>query len=326
MKIKLLHTFKDVVSVNNLLEAWLEFLNGKKQKKDVQEFQFYLMDNILSLHRDIINLNYRHGGYQKFKIDDPKPRVIHKATVRDRLLHRAVYRILYPFFERTFISDSFSCQMDKGTHKAIKRFRLFVNKVSENNTKTCWVLKCDIKKFFASIDQVVLMKALQEYVFDKDIIILLSKIIGSFYSTKIGKGLPLGNLTSQLFSNIYMNKFDQFVKHQLKARHYVRYADDFVILSQDKKCLEGMVSKISVFLLDNLKLQLHPNKVFITTIASGVDFLGWVNFPDHRVLRNKTKKRMLKRIKNNPSVETLNSYLGLIKHGAGHKLENRITL
>lgn len=316
------YKFEDVVSVDNLLEAWVEFLKGKKQRKDAQEFQFNLMDNILSLNYDLSNRKYKHGGYQCFKISDPKPRIIHKASVRDRLLHRAVYRVLYPFFERIFTSDSFSCRIDKGTYKAIKRFRSFVSKVSKNNTKTCWVLKCDIKKFFASIDQEVLIKILQEYMSDADVINLLSEIISSFHSTEIGKGLPLGNLTSQLFANIYMNEFDQYVKHELKVKYYVRYADDFVILFQDKKWLEDMVPKIRDFLSDNLKLQLHPDKVFIKTIASGVDFLGWVNFPDHMVLRNNTKRRMLRNImQKGGKFETVQSYLGLIKHGNAAKIK-----
>ncbi len=173
MKIQLTHSFEDIISIENLLEAWKEFVNGKRNKKDVQEFSLRLMDNIFSLHCDLANHTYNHGGYQAFKINDPKLRDIHKATVRDRLLHHAIYRILYPFFDRTFISDSYSCRLEKGTHKAIKRFREFAYKVSKNNTKTCWVLKCDIKKFFANIDHEILMKILQEYIPDKNIIWLL---------------------------------------------------------------------------------------------------------------------------------------------------------
>ncbi len=127
--------------------AWGEFLNSKKKKKDVQEFSLRLMDNIFSLHFDLANLAYKHSNYQAFKINDPKPRIIHKASVRDRLLHHAIYRVLYPFFDKTFISDSFSCRENKGTHKAITRFRVFSQKVSQNNTKTCWTLKGDIRKF-----------------------------------------------------------------------------------------------------------------------------------------------------------------------------------
>lgn len=286
-------------------------MKGKRNKKDVQEFQFNLMDNILSLHNDLKNNTYKHGGYECFKINDPKPRIIHKASVRDRLLHRAIYRILYPFFDRTFISDSFSCRNNKGTHKAINRFREFAYIVSKNNTKTCWVLKCDIKKFFASINQNILIDILREHILDKNIINLLKEITFSFKPN----GLPLGNLTSQLFSNIYLNEFDHFVKHKLKVKHYIRYADDFVILSDSKKYLENMVLVTKLYLQNKLKLILHPDKVFIKTLYSGMDFLGWVNYYDHRVLRNKTKNKMFDRIKKNSSIETLNSYLGLLKHG-----------
>ncbi len=138
------------------------------------------------------------------------------------------------------------------------------------------------------------------------------------------RGLPLGNLTSQLFVNVYMNEFDQFVKHKIKARYYIRYADDFVFVSDDKKWLEAILPKISEFLWDKLRLQLHPKKVSIRTLGSGVDFLGWVNFPDHRVLRTVTRKRMMRGIeRSNGKTETVQSYLGLISHGNSYKIRKK---
>jgi retron-type reverse transcriptase len=324
MKIKLIHKFEDIISIDNLLDAWKEFIKGKRNKKDVQKFQFNLMDNILSLHYDLISHNYKHGGYKCFKINDPKTRIIHKAIVRDRLLHHAVYRILYPFFDKLFISDSFSCRNYKGTHKAINRFSEFSYIVSKNNTKTCWVLKCDIKKFFASINQNILVNILERYVSDKNIINLLKKIIFSFYSTEQGVGLPLGNLTSQLFANVYMNEFDQFIKHKLKVRYYIRYVDDFVILSENRGYLGDIISIMQSFLQNELKLKIHPDKIFIKTSFSGIDFLGWVNFTDHRVLRGKTKNRMLKKIEDDYNLKTLASYFGLIGHGNMYKIKDNI--
>ncbi len=315
--------------------AWREFLYGKRGKPDVQEFQMRLMDNIFALRDELVNKTYKHGGYKHFRISDPKPRDIHKAGVRDRLLHHAVYRILYPLFDKTFITDSYSCRLGKGTHRALNKFRAFAYKVSQNNTKTCWVLKCDIRKFFASIDHEVLARILEKYIKDEDTIWLLQKVIESFSSTRPGVGLPLGNLTSQLLVNIYMNEFDQFMKHgstnfdseldsrslpQARAKYYIRYADDFVILSDSRKWLEHLIPIIQKFLFEKLKLNLHPNKISIKTLASGVDYLGWVHFPDHRVLRTSTKRRMLKRIKTLPSPETMNSYLGLLKHGNTRKI------
>ena len=150
------HTYDDIISVENLLAAWREFLQRKRRRKDVEEFSVHLMDNILSLHRELVGRNYRHGGYVAFKINDPKPRDIHKASVRDRLLHHAIYRVLYPYFDRKFIHDSYSCRDRKGTHRAIDQFRKYGRRTSKNNTRPCFVLKCDIRKFFASIDHEVL--------------------------------------------------------------------------------------------------------------------------------------------------------------------------
>jgi len=206
----------------------------------------------------------------------------------------------------------------------MNRFRDFTRKVSRNDTKTIWVLKCDIKKFFASIDQHILLEILRTHIPDKDIIYLIEKIVGSFYITIKGKGLPLGNLTSQLLVNIYMNELDQFVKHELKAKYYIRYADDFIVLSRNKRWLENVLWGIKNFLFVKLQLKLHPDKVSIKTLASGVDFLGWIHFPDHRVLRATTKRRMIKAIVNNPKRETVASYAGMLKHGNAYKLSRYV--
>ncbi len=206
----------------------------------------------------------------------------------------------------------------------MNRFRTFAYRVSKNNTRTAWVLKCDIRKFFASIDQEILMEIIHVYLPDERICALIKGIVHSFNSGTAGKGLPLGNLTSQLLVNIYMNEFDQFMKHTLNARCYIRYADDFVVLSHDKSHLFKTLPYMVVFLHDKLKLELHPDKVFISTLASGVDFLGWVHFPDHRVLRTSTKRRMLKAIDGNSSEETASSYRGLLSHGNAHKLSRLI--
>ncbi|MFH1182881.1 MAG: reverse transcriptase/maturase family protein [Candidatus Moraniibacteriota bacterium] len=322
--------------MENLLEAWGEFLKGKRNKKDVQNFSLRLMDNVLLLHNELANQIYQHGGYTAFKINDPKPRDIHKAGVRDRLLHHAVYRILYPFFERTFVADSYSCRLEKGTHKAINRFRNLAHKVNRNNTRTCWALKCDVKKFFASINHGTLIKTLQEYIPDEKIIWLLENVIESFSSGKTGAGIPLGNLTSQLFANIYLNKLDQFVKHRLKARYYIRYADDFVVLSENRKWLERQIEPIRKFLREELKLELHPDKAFIRKFHQGIDFLGYVILTHYRVLRTKTKKRVLKKIKkrklelDNGKIseasfnQHLQSYLGILEYCEGYKIKKKI--
>jgi retron-type reverse transcriptase len=325
MKIQLAHKFEEIISLDNLLLAWQEFIKGKKTKPDVQAFSLNLFDNILALQYSLGNKNYRHGGYKSFYINDPKRRHIHKASVCDRLLHHAVYRLLYPFFERTFITDSYSCRLNKGTHKALNRFREFAFAESKNYTRTCWALKIDIRKFFASIDHEIFLRILSEYVKDNEVIWLLEQIIRSYSSMPVkGVGLPLGNLTSQLFANIYLNPFDQWVNHNLKVKHYLRYADDMVFLSTDKECSYKILSKIDLFLQSNLRLNLHPNKIIIKTVASGVDFLGWLHFSDHRILRKSTKRRMCSRIKKDPNQQMWQSYLGLLCHGNTYKIQKKL--
>lgn len=279
----------------------------------------------MELHHNLAGKTYRHGSYHAFKVNDPKPRDIHKASVRDRLLHHAIYRVLYPLFDRKFFHDSYSCRKNKGTHRAMNRFRDFARVVSENHTRTVWVLKCDIRKFFASIDHEILFRILKKHIADEDLQWLLGQVVGSFQSDQgSGKGLPLGNLTSQLLVNVYMNEFDQFVKRALKARHYIRYTDDFVILHEDPTYLYQALQKIEVFLRDRLALELHPKKVSISTFASGVDYLGWVHFPYHRVLRTTTKRRLLRRLSKNLEDSAVQSYLGLIRHGDTFKLQGEI--
>ncbi|MFH1246542.1 MAG: reverse transcriptase/maturase family protein [Candidatus Liptonbacteria bacterium] len=319
------HAYDDIISVENLLSAWREFLRGKRRRKDVAVFSLNLTGNILALHRELADKTYRHGPYHAFKINDPKPRDIHKAEVRDRLVHHAIYRILYPYFDRTFVFDSYSCRLDKGTYRAMNRFRQYAGIVSRNHTRTVWVLKGDIRKFFASIDHEVLKNILNRRIEDSDTLWLLGEIIDSFSAKgRSGVGLPLGNLTSQLLANIYMNELDQFMKRKLKIRYCIRYADDFIIVHEDRRYLESILPAISTFLNVRLKLSLHPNKVFVKTFASGVDFLGWVHFPHHRTLRSATKRRVFKRLAANPSDETRASYRGLLGHGNAHKLAKKL--
>ncbi len=301
--------YPEVATVENLFIAWEEFLRGKKNRSDVGFFQARLADNIFTLAKELQEKTYIHSGYVSFNISDPKPRII------------------YGYFDSTFIFDSYSCRMGKGTHRAIDRFRQFAGIVSKNNTKTCFVLKCDIRKFFASIDHAILKRILASHIEDPELRSLFFVVIDSFATAGTpGVGLPLGNLTSQLLVNVYMNEFDQFVKRTLKAKHYIRYADDFVFLSDDKKYLESLIPLISDFLATKLKLSLHEKKLFLKTLASGVDSLGWVHFPDHRTLRTATKRRMMKRLKDPIPPESVSSYRGMLSHGNTYKIQKKAGL
>lgn len=301
-------------------------MKGKRYKKDVAEFSLDLLGNVSSLQDDLKQKTYRHGGYQHFKISDPKPREIHKASVRDRLLHHAVYRILYLYFDKKFIYDSYSCRNNKGTHRAVNRLQFFSRIVSRNYSQNCFVLKCDIRRFFPNIDHTILKNILSAHIIDHDTRRLLNDIIDSFHTeNKLGCGLPLGNLTSQLLANVYMNELDHYVKRNLKVRYYIRYADDFIILSDSVKWLRGLVPEINNFLINKLKLHLHPNKIYIKSFCSGIDFLGWVNFPHHRVLRTSTIRKILRNCHHKGvRVETLQSYLGLMGHGNCYRLRAQL--
>ncbi len=276
-------------------------------------------DNLFQLHQELKDKTYRPDSYLAFYVQDPKLRHIHKASVRDRVLHQAVFRVLYPIFDKGFIYDSYSSRLGKGTHIAVERLGIFLRKLSRNYRKPIFALKCDISKFFDSIDQQTLLNLIKNKIFDPSAVWLIEKIVKSFQKNP-DKGLPLGNVTSQLFANIYLNELDQFAKHKLKIKHYLRYCDDFIILSGKKDNFAEIIDKISRFLAENLNLTLHPNKIIIRRFSQGIDFLGYVSRPYCVVLRTKTKRRMFRKI----NKTNLQSYLGLLKHCRGHKLKIRL--
>ena len=311
--------FSQIISLENLFLSFYEFKKGKSKKGDVQEFERNLENSLFRLHEELREKKYKHGGYKSFYITDPKLRHIHKAEVSDRIIHHAIYRILYPIYDRKFICDSYSCRIDKGTHRAVNRLEYFGRKVSKNHTSGGYVLKCDVRKFFDSIDHNILMETIKDRINDNDLIWLLTTIIKSF-KTNSDKGMPIGNLTSQLFANIYLNELDKYIKYQLKVKYYLRYCDDFLILDKKEETLLFLKSKIDKFLGTNLKLSLHKDKVTINKLTKGVDFLGYVALPNHRILRTKTKRRMFRKVNKN----NLSSYLGLLEHCNGYRLGKRI--
>ena len=326
------HLYEQVISLENLFQAWSEFKKGKRKKIDVGYFERYLEDNIFKLHQSLANKTYQHAAYTGFYIRDPKTRHIHKAFVKDRIVHHAMFKVLNPIFEATFIPDSYSCREGFGTHKGFKRLVSYSRKVSKNYTRDCWALKCDVKRFFDSLDHNILLLILETKINDPEMMWLLKEIVES-YQTSPGKGVPIGNLTSQLFANIYLNELDQFVKHDLKVKYYLRYADDFVLLGRNKEALVTLVDKLGTFLNQELKLNLHPNKVFLRKLSWGIDFVGYVALPNYQVLRTKTKRRILRKVKEkiksyksenmdrSSLSQSIQSYLGILKHANTYRFE-----
>lgn len=318
--------YSNLISIENLFQAWEEFKKGKRNKRDVQILERHLENNIFDLHSRLENKTYKHGTYEDFYVNDPKRRHIHKSNATDRVLHHLLYKQLYQVFDKTFIFDSYSCRKGKGTHKAVKRLEKLAGIVSRNYKRECWALKCDVKKFFDSIDHNVLKGLVRKIVKDQDINRLIDEVIDSFHSEAgVGKGIPLGNLTSQIFANIYLNVLDQFIKHTLKVKYYLRYADDSIILDTDIEKLNSYLVSIRNFLLGNLKLELHPNKIIVRRLKWGVDFCGYIVLPHYILPRTKTKKRILKKIyKEKVTDQAIQSYLGYFSHAKSFKLSQEL--
>lgn len=324
-----------VASLDNLFDAWREFRRGKARRHDVLSFAFTLEDRLFALRDDLLQLTYRHGPYETFTVCDPKLRRIHKASVRDRVLHQALFRLLYPAFDTRFIHDSYSCRVGKGTHRGVRRLTKFARQVSANWHHPAYALKCDISQFFHSVDHVILLDLINRRVHDDGLRWLIGKIVESFWTTP-NTGLPLGNVTSQLFANVYLHELDRFIKHELHQRYYLRYCDDFIILNRDRRYLSSLISSIQMFLATRLRLSLHANKIILRKFSAGIDFLGYVVRPHHTVLRTRTRRRMLKKVKwKRQQLEgelidvisfnqTIQSYLGILKHCYGHKTKQKL--
>ncbi len=326
--------FCDVISLENLLQAWRRFSKGKRTKSDVASFELHLEEHLFSLHERLARGVWTNDPYVCRRIADPKPRTIHIASVRDRVLFQAVYQQLYQIFDKSFIHDSYASREGKGTHAGVKRFEVFARKVSANYTRNAVVLKCDVRKFFDHIDHELLFALLARKVSDEKLLKLIRVLIASFKTTS-GKGLPLGNVTSQLFANIYLNELDQFIKHSLKVRYYIRYCDDFILLHKDQYLLEELLERIRDFLRARLSLELHPNKVTIRKLRQGTDFLGYVSLPHFCVLRTRTKRRMLKRLTAiarslrtkedfEKALPVIFSYLGMLSHCKWETLREKV--
>jgi len=331
--VKIFHTlYSKTISLENLLQAWEEFKHDKRKKLDVGEFEIHLEDNLFKLHHALYSKKYSHGKYSGFFITDPKLRHIHKAILRNRIVQQALFTTLSPIFEPTFIADSYSCRKGYGTHRGFQKLIIYSRKVSKNYTKNFWVLKSDIKKFFGTVDHTLLLQIIGKRIKDHDLFLLIREIIES-YNTFPHKGIPIGNLTSQLFSNIYLNELDQFIKHKLQVKYYIRYADDFVILHQNRIILTEYLSAIREFLKRELQLELHPRKTHLRKFSWGVDFLGYIALPYYHIVRTKTKKRIFKKIKENIFLykkgkldkksldQSLASYFGILKHAHTYKLK-----
>lgn len=297
------HLFEQVLSFNNLLRAAREALRGKRFREPGSTFLSDLERNLVELHSELATGNYRPGAYRYFRIQEPKERLIAAAPFRDRVVHHAIVRVIQPLFEPRFIEDSFASRPGKGTHAAMRR-------AAEFSQRYKYALKCDVEKYFPSIDHSLLKSFIARVIGDQRLLELISHILNSHHHSvrkhwpsgshlfeveRIKSGLPIGNLTSQFFANVYLNSLDHFVKHDLRVKGYVRYLDDFVLFGNDKAKLKDQGRQVKAN-LGELRLRMHPDKYRLLPTRCGVDFVGFVVHSDGRIrVRTSTARRFQRR-------------------------------
>lgn len=304
----------EFISIPMLYRAWCDFSRGKRAKADVAVFESSLENELWSLYCDLRNDTYQHSVYTHFRVRDPKERNIHKAAVRDRVVHRLLYNELLPLFHKRWLDCSFSCRPGFGQHRSVRYIRRIIARASKNYTVPCFAVKLDIRKFFENIDHDILLRLSFKYIEEPLLRDLLMKVVRS-YSMTPNRGLPIGNLTSQIFANIFLHELDWFVKQKLKKKFYARYADDFICLVESQAQANDYITAVTMFLHETLQISVHPRKIIIRQIEHGIDWLGVVILPNYSVLRPTTRRRMLRRVSkliriNDTSTDAVRSVAG----------------
>lgn len=287
--------YPQIYDLFNLWQAFVKASKGRRGHPSIAAFEYNLEAELIRLRDELQDETYLPGGYRSFTVHEPKRRKISAAPFRDRVVHHALMNVIGPMLERKFIHDSYANQVGKGTHKALDRCTYFMRRYQ-------YVLPCDVRQFFPSIDHEILKSILSNTIRDEKAMALAEEIIASgegvlteeydmtwfagddLFSASRPRGLPIGNLTSQFWANVYLNELDQFVKQKLKVRAYVRYVDDFVLFSDDKKELQGWRNAVVDFLA-GLRLTIHEGSAHTRPVWKGVTFLGFIVFPEHRRLK-----------------------------------------
>lgn len=302
------HFYHQIHSFANLYDAYLDARRAKRGRVEVMRFEQRVEDQLFRLQWELQSQQYRPGPYRHFFIYEPKRRKISAAPFRDRVVHHALVNIIGPIWERRFISDSYACRIGKGTHKALERCTQWVRTYR-------YVLQCDIAKFFPTIDHTILLAILGRTIADPQVLWLCEQIIASgvgvldseralhwfpgddLFAPLRPMGLPIGNLTSQFWANVYLNDLDQFVKRELGCRAYLRYADDFLLFSDDRARLHAWHQEVRDFAAQRLRLHLHDRKCQVYPTRTGVPFLGFRHFPTHRRLKRANVVRFRHRLR-----------------------------
>lgn len=278
-----------MTSFQNLLLAARKAQRGKRMKAGTAHFNFFGERELLRLQTELRAGTYRPGAYRHFTIREPKPRLISAAPYRDRVVHHAFCNVVEPLFERRFIHDSYACRLGKGTHRAVDRAQSFLR-------ANRYVLQCDVRKYFPSVVHGVLMGFLARKISDGRVLGLARIILASWGAPQ---GLPIGNLTSQFFANVYLDVLDRFMKVEQRQNYYVRYMDDFLVFGRDKTRLARLKKEAGLFLRDRLRLDLHSKKAVVSPGCNGLSFLGFRLFRGYRRLRPQNVRRFVRRMRTN---------------------------
>jgi retron-type reverse transcriptase len=318
-----------VIDFENVFHAYKAACKGKRYRWESLKFKKDLEANLIILQNDLIWDTYKPEPYRQFPVYEPKLRLISAPSFRDRIVHHALVQVIEPVFENRFVNECFACRIRRGTHAAVRHVER-CTRAARRQWGGYYVLKCDISKFFPSVDHAILKAIIRRNIADPKVINLVDIIIRSYESDQDGKGIPIGALTSQLFANINLNPMDHWLKENEGVRFYARYMDDFVILHNDKNYLHELLGKIENYLQDKLKLSLNP-KTGIFPGRYGIDFCGYRIWPTHIKPRKSTVKRAKRRLRKlarvyreNPAIfdharASIQSFLGYIKHCKGYK-------
>ena len=282
-----------ICTFGNALSAYKKARKCKRYRSDVLQFEAKRELNLIRAMEDLENGTYEAGKYFVFKVYEPKERLIMALPFYDRVIQHMIVNIIEPIFCRRFIKHSYACQKDKGVHKASNTLARWLYNLQVKQGKKVYAIKADIHHYFQSIDHEILKKEIRRYIGDKDLIKILDYIIDNNGIYPDGVGIPVGNLTSQVFANVYLNILDQYIKHELGVRYYVRYMDDFVILGEDIEELKEILAKIEVFVQQRLHLTLNT-KTTILSAKNGIDFAGYRHFATFRILRKAATRRIRK--------------------------------
>lgn len=343
--------FPKIIDFENLYIAALEAKKEKRFREEVLKFNINLEENLIIIQNELIYKTYEVGKYKQFYICEPKKRLIMALPFKDRVIQWAIYRHLYPIYDKQFIYDSYGCRVGKGTHRAADRLQYWLQQVDRRQQKY-YYLKLDISKYFYRVNHAILLDILRKRIEDKELMWLLETIVNNEdvpFGLPAGMeadqcpederlfdaGMPIGNLTSQLFANVYLNELDQYVKHDLKIHYYIRYMDDIIILSDDKKYLHQVKEDIEIFLKEKLALDLNK-KTAIRPISCGTEFVGFRLWPTHRKLKKGTIKKIKGRVKRlqkayaNGSINfekvnaSMQSYFGVMKHFNSYNFKTKL--